>query len=350
LRLQPPIRFLASLSCAIVLAVGAVDSTSTASSGRVASATAGPALVWSTWVWVGETPGHSVQRFTLWIGNVDSSRPRRLAQGRNPRISPDGRWIAYADSQVERTYVVASAGGRPWLVARNALPVRWSQTSRYLATVDQGNALYVTDVKTRRRVTIDRDTDILGVSISPSGKEIVWGRKRGFDQGSLVKDVDLFRARIDGSHRTRLTRGGRSSYPVWGRQRIAFARLRSSGDVHRPVFELWTMRPSGTGLQRVTRTSHGPIEWSADGRRLLTSTSSRSGSVLSVVDVRTGSVRPLVRGQLVIPLAFSRNGRSVLAWALNPHRKPEGDLVRVDWHGRRTTLVENAGEFADWNL
>jgi len=26
------------------------------------------------------------------------------------------------------------------------------------------------------------------------------------------------------------------------------------------------------------------------------------------------------------------------------------DLVRVDRNGRRTTLVRNAGEFADWNL
>jgi Tol biopolymer transport system component len=228
--------------------------------------------------------------------------------------------------------------------------VRWSQTSRYLASVDQGKALYVTDVQTRRRVTIDRDTDILGASIAPSGKEIVWGRKRAHDQGSLVEDVDLFRARIDGSHRTRLTRGGRSSYPVWGRQRIAFARVRSSGDVHHPLLELWTMRPSGTGLQRVTGTSHGPIEWSADGNRLLTSTSGASGSVLSVVDVRTGTIRPLTRGQFVIPLAFSNDGREILAWALNPRTKPEGDLVRVDWNGRRTTLVKNAGQFADWNL
>lgn len=348
--MQPPIRVLAFCCCAILLACAAAAATTAASAGGGANATASPALVWSTWVWVEETPGHSVQRFTLLIGRVEGSRPRFLAHGRDPKISPDGRWIAYTDSQAKHTYVVSSSGGPPWLVAREGQPARWSETSRYLATVDQGKALYVTDVRTRRRVTIDRGTTILGVSMSPSGKEIVWGRKRRDDQGSLVEDVDLFRARIDGSHKTRLTRGGRSSYPVWGQQRIAFARVRSSGDVHRPVLELWTMRSSGTGLRRVTRTSHGPIEWSADGRRLLTSTSTTSGSVLSVVDVPTASIRPLIRGQFVIPLALSRNGRSILAWALNPRTKPEGDLVRVDWGGRRTTLVTNAGQFADWNL
>jgi Tol biopolymer transport system component len=340
-------RLLAACCCAIVLALAAVDSTTTASSGRAASETASPALVWSTWVWVEETPGRSVQKFTLWIGNVDGSSQLPLGQGRDPQISPDGRWIAY--SHGEHTYLVSSAGGRPWLVARNARPGRWSRTSRLLTTVDQGRALYVTDVATRRRTTIDRDVTILGVSISPSGKEVVWGRKRG--QGSVVEGgVDLFRARVDGSQRIRLTRGGRSSYPVWDEQRIAFARVRSSGDLHYPVYELWTMRPTGKGLQRVTRTSQAPVEWSADGRRLLTSSYSKSGSVLSVVDVRTGSIRPLIRGQFVIPLSLSKDGRSVLAWALNPRTKPEGDLVRVNWNGRRTTLVKNAGQFADWNL
>jgi hypothetical protein len=89
-------------------------------------------------VWVEETPGRSVQRFTLWIGRVDGSRPRLLEQGRDPRISPDGRWIAY--SHEEHTYIVSSAGGSSWLVARNAQSVRWSRTSRYLATVAQGRA------------------------------------------------------------------------------------------------------------------------------------------------------------------------------------------------------------------
>jgi Tol biopolymer transport system component len=207
----------------------------------------------------------------------------------------------------------------------------------------------VTDVETRRRVTIDRDVTILGVSISPSGREIVWGRKRG--KGTLFEDgVDLFRARVDGSRRVRLTHGGRSAFAVWGRRAIAFGRFRSSGDPVFPVYELWTMQPSGKGLRRVTRSSHTPVEWSSDGRRLLTSTYSKSEGVLSVVDMQTQSIRPLLRGQLVLPLSLSKDGRSILAWALHPVRKPEGDVVRVDWNGRRTVLVTDAGQLADWNL
>lgn len=338
--MRSPIRVVASCCCVILLAAATWTSTS---SGRTTASTARPSLVWS----IEDAFGSGAQKFTLVIGNVDGSPKGILPEGRNPRISPDGRWVAY--SHDEHSYVVSSKGGRPWLVARNARPARWSRTSRYLATVDQGRALYVTDVTTRRRVTIDRDATILGVSISPSGKEIVWGRKRG--QGAVLEDgVDLFRARIDGSHRIRLTRGGRSAFAVWGPQWIAFGRLRSSGDPVYPIYELWTMRPTGTGLQRATRTSHLPVAWSADGRRLLTSTYRKSGGELSVIDMPTGSIRPLLRGQLVLPLSLSKDGRFILAWTLSPLRKPQGDLVRVTWDGRRTTLVKNADQLADWNL
>jgi Tol biopolymer transport system component len=197
---------------------------------------------------VEETPNHWVQQSTLWLGGTDGSQPRLLGEERNPRLSPDGRWIAF--NRKRNAFVVASNRGRPWLVARNALAARWSPDSRYLATAEQGRALYVTDVETRRRVTIDRGATIYGASFSPSGKEIVWARKRG--QGYVVDGgVDLFLARVDGSRRIRLTRTGRSSSPVWGRRGIAFSRVQPSGDAHFPIYELWMMRPRGGGAPTI---------------------------------------------------------------------------------------------------
>lgn len=107
----------------------------------------------------------------LWIGAADGSRARYLGEGKRPRISPDGRWVAFVRD--EHVYVVASTGGRAWLVTRDAQPIRWSPTSRLFATVVPGRALYVTDVQTRRRVTIDRNATFGGASFSPSGQDIV---------------------------------------------------------------------------------------------------------------------------------------------------------------------------------
>lgn len=179
-------------------------------------------------------------------------------------------------------------------------------------------------------MTIDRGANILGVSFSPTGKDIAWGRQPV--RGGVYGDADVFRARPDGSQRIRLTRGGKNSSPVWGPRQIAFARARSRGDKHYPVYELWTMRPSGKGVKRMTRASHAPVEWSGDGRRLLTSTYSKSGSALSVIDMKTGAIRPVIRGQFVIPLSLSKDGRSVLTWSLSREEAGGGSRpCRLEW-------------------
>src|SRR5262245_22659423 len=191
-------RFPALPLLAIVLAIAAAAMPA-AGSGHVTETSASPTLVWSTWVWVENAQGQQVQRYGLWIGSVDGSRRRLLGEGRDPKISPDGNWIAYSDSRAERTYLMPSTGGSPWLVARDARPVRWSPTSRQLTIAAQGRALYVFDLETRRRVRIDSGATIFGVSISPSGDDIVWARKRG--TGSVGDgDVDVLRARQAGSH------------------------------------------------------------------------------------------------------------------------------------------------------
>jgi hypothetical protein len=209
--------------------------------------------------------------------------------------------------------------------------------------------LYVTDVRTQSRVTIDRGTAIYGASFSPSGRDIVWARKRG-DSQLVEGGVDLFRAQVDGTQRTRLTRDGRSTYPVWGPTRIAFGRVRRSGDVHFPIFELWTMRPQGDGRKRLTRTSHGPIQWDSTGRRLLTSTVNPAGVTASVVDAGNTSVRPFIQGKRVLPLALSRDGRSVLVWVTSARPPLLGNLVKVRWDKRQTILVRDADQGGDWNL
>lgn len=92
----------------------------------------------------------------------------------------------------------------------------------------------------------------------------------------------------------------------------------------------------------MTRGSHAPVAWSADGRRLMTSTydSASSGSI-GVIDVETAASVASCRG-------ISRDGGSILAWVVGS-APPDGDLVRVRWGGTRTILVRDADQRADWN-
>jgi hypothetical protein len=253
----------------------------------------------------------------------------------------------------DHTYIVSSTIGRPSLIARNAEPVRWSPSSRYVVTAAQGRALAIFDVNTRRAVTIDRDATFHGASFSPSSEQIVWARQAGRAY-SLARGVDIVRARVDGSARARLVSGGRNAAPVWGRTTIAFGRIRSGRVPRFPFYELWTITPRGGDMRRVTRTSHIPIEWSADGRVLLTlsygpSQSGPSRSVLRLVEPATGDVRVLRVGEFLIPHALSRDGRSALAWEWDRRIKPDGNLIRVGSDGSRRILVRRADQFADWN-
>ncbi len=331
------IGLLAAVCCALVVALAGGTTSSTA------SPAAPPMLVWET----DEFDG------ALVVQEVGGSRPRLLGDGRRPRLSPDGRWVAFVGD--EHTYVVATVGGRTSLVARDADPIRWSPDSRYLATVGQGRALAVFDMRTRRSVTIDFDATFHGVSFSPSSTDIVWARQTGRTY-SIERGIDIVRARVDGTGRSRLVSGGRNAAPAWGRRAIAFGKIRPGRVPRFPVYELWTMSPGGDELRRVTRTSHIPVDWSDDGRVLLTSSHHAaqsvlsSRSVLSLVEPQTRTVRVILEGDFVIPHALSRDGRSALAWSWDPKIKPYGKIVRVSSNGSTRTLVRKAGEFADWNL
>jgi hypothetical protein len=298
-----------------------------------------PALVWS----VSEPASYGP---TILMGAADGSSPRLLVTGARPKLSPDGRWVAFVGDQ--DTYVVSSTGGRPSLVARDANPIGWSPSSRYVAWAAQGRALGIFDVRTRRATTIDRGATFHGATFAPSSGEIVWARQAGRAY-TTTRGIDIVRAGVDGTARTRLVSGGRNAAPVWGRKTIAFGRIRPGRVPQFPIFELWTMSPRGDDLRRVTRTSHIPVDWSADGGVLLTSTYGPSRSVLSLVEPVTGDVRRLLASRFVIPQALSQDGRSALAWVWDRRIKPRGNLVRAGSDGSQRILVRSADEFADWN-
>jgi Tol biopolymer transport system component len=72
----------------------------------------------------------------VWIAAPDGSQQRRLARGGSPRLSPDGRWVAFQGScergYCEQLLVVPSAGGDPRALADNVLQSAWAPDGRHL--------------------------------------------------------------------------------------------------------------------------------------------------------------------------------------------------------------------------
>jgi Tol biopolymer transport system component len=173
----------------------------------------------------------------IWVARVDGSGKRRLAEGRSPAISPDGRWVVF-EGGLEAVFeprfyrdllLVSTAGGRPRLLAQVAMRPVWSPDSK--------------------RIVVLRDLD---------------DRRRA-----------LLSIAVETGESTTVAR--------WG------------------AHEIWGVRPDGGGRRLLTKTPRRllgqgivglvPVAWSADGRVLLAGLANEFGLVPFAVDPQTGSVR-----------------------------------------------------------
>jgi Tol biopolymer transport system component len=303
-------------------------------------------------------------RYEVWIARVDGSGKRRLASGRSPRISPDGRWVVYSGGcdpagACRGLYLVTSAGGRTRFLARGGGDARWSPDSRRVV-FPNGTSFVRLDVATGRSHEIVRGKaqEVWGWSFSPAGDEIAYAVARpGRCFGS---DFDLYVVRVGGGTPRRLTRDGCSAFPVWGAGGIAFARLVSYRGWGR--HEIWRVNPDGSGRRTITGrlparllgqgiTGLVPIAWSADGRRLLAGLTNEFGAVPFAVDPERGTTRRIGGyGYADWPEGVSRDGRSLLVSVGNvaSYDGTRVEIVAYDG-GRRRVIARRAGE-ASWNL
>jgi hypothetical protein len=306
----------------------------------------------------------------VWIARADGSRRRRLAEGRRPALSPDGRWVAFHGGRESRfeggfyrdLLLIAASGGRPRLLARATEDPVWSPDAKRVAAAQrlsgQRRALLSIDLGRGSGVTLARGA-IYGWSFSPSGEEIAYARATPSPWGLLQEEVDVYISDADGGRERRLTSDGDSAHPVWGRHEIAIARIvpyRGWG-----AHELWGVRPNGDGRRLITRTPRSllgqgitglvPVAWSASGRALLAELTNEFGGPPYAVDPKTGSVREIGDyGFRAVLEALSRDGRFVLVSdsGVNVTRDTRIEIVPYAGGRRPVVVARRAGE-ASWN-
>jgi Tol biopolymer transport system component len=302
---------------------------------------------------------------SVWIAADDGSGAHRLALGDTPRLSPDGTTVVFERVQHDRPDLMAmpaDGSAAPRLLAkawRDPFTFAWSPDGRTIATVVgselHAKRLALIDVATGTQRTVATGY-FAGVSFSPSGDRIVYGRTAHDDYPGRP---DVYEAAVGGGVPQALTHDHASEYPLWGPHgQIVYVRLIDAARrKYGPKNELYLMGEDGSGSRRLTHTKVDqllfgliPTAWSADGTRLLTQFGGQDTTYAVAVDVATGKQRPLLRAEEsgLIATRLSPDGSTVLGSTGGFDPSTRHDVVTVPFSGGAATVLVRGGFNPDW--
>ncbi len=244
----------------------------------------------------------------LWVLELDSSdSPRRLTTGRDPmpywedtepRLSPDGAQVAYADQGA--VWLVAAEGGPPRRLVEGGSPL-WIDDSRLVVAVERGDesrlaVVAVDDAWPRPlcegRPLGERRGDEWGAAVSPDGRRVAFGWTPRSDQLT----VELWVADVETGAARKLC--GEAGYadkaPAWSPDgaTVAVASERTGW------YEILLVDVA-TGTERQLTTAaadFSELAWHPDGERILAVCCRRNRFDLVSVEVDDGGVTTLAQG------------------------------------------------------
>ena len=312
---------------------------------------------------------------TVYVANDNGSSARKLGAGSNPRVSPDGQTVVFyrfgKGSQPSELMVAPASGGAPKQLAsgwQDPFFFAWSPDSTTIAV------LLGPEVGKQRLTTIDLATGAQrlvangyfdGFSFSPDGTELVYSKagSENFPAYSDIYRVEILppgAVSVAAVTPQRLTSDHRSSSPLWGpSERIVFVKhLGEKSRKYGPKNDLFLMDPDGRSVKRLTHTKVAPllsglspIEWSANGSRLLAEFGGQDTTYAVTVNPKTGAERALTKQREVgfVGTALSKNGKFVLGSLGGFEPGPGHKVVRIPYAGGKPKVLANNASEADWS-
>ena len=273
----------------------------------------------------------------LWLLDLDERIPRRLTTGRDPqpywedtqpRFSPDGTTVAYADNGWISTVPVD--GGPPQHIVEAGSPV-WLGNDRLVVSVERDRCDRLTVVSLAepwpQRLALDHGDldqhgDEQGALVSPDGRTVAYV----FVPHSDYSRYEIRIADITNGSVTALTgTPGIRDYALdWSPDGTTLVIASELTD----WLELYLLPIDGSPARQLTHSEADFVEarWHLDGDRLV-ATRGRGGRFdLVTVDATTGEVTDLAPGGVWGTPAFTSSG-AVLATHESPSTPPEFCLV-----------------------
>lgn len=301
---------------------------------------------------VADPSDFSQTRSVVWRLAASDNDPARVGAGYAPRLSPDGRWIAFLrktrlpQNVFVDLYVAPASAGEPRRLRRyeglaTLWSIEWAPNSKTILLAER-DALAATDRSGsgyRRMFEATSNESYGAFTAAPDSSAValeIHSRRE--------RTVDIFTVTMSGERR-RLTHDGRSSTPVWGPDEVAFTR---DG-------QIWLVRPDGSRERQLTHAPTSsllnPVDWSRDARTLLAQVPPTHNGQLWSVDARTGVATQLTGwiGDLYALKLDHAGRRALLGIGCGGLISPRGRVEQFDLDTRRRTLLVAGPCRADWN-
>jgi len=335
--------------------------------GAAAAATAPPPLM--TYITDLSKPAPQV-----WVSSITGASATDLGPASSALISPDGANVAAivvqkgqsatSSGQSVQTSTLSlylTAGGAPVTIVSSQQVMQllaWSPDSRQLLVAVGASPaqLRVIDAATDASHTIATGV-IDGAGFAPGNSEHVVYAKAAVN----TSRVNIYTTSPAGTGTRQLTRDGRSEYPLWGPNGIVYSHETARTKNPYPALQLWFMSSSGTGAHQLTSTPVAaavqgltPIAFSANGKHLLANFVGPQGSNHAeafAVDLsgRKPAWRDLTgQGNGYIGDAISSDGKTILL--TKGTAEAPVSIETIPWAGGTPTTVAAAGAYASWDL
>jgi hypothetical protein len=294
----------------------------------------------------------------VWVADNDGSEAHRIGRGLTPKVSPDGRWVAWIKPGTPNQLMMrlADRTRKARVVARSSFigEYDFSPDSKSVGMV-LSRRLFVYDIREREEVRVASGV-IRGFSFSPDSASVVFGTAGRNDAGDAPSD--LYSVQLEDKVRQRITRDRKSLNPLWREDGIIHDRMNvRDGDA--PTFNLFEIQPDGGSLRRITRlripslmSGLVPLEVSANGGRLLAEFTGQDVSVAFRVNPATGKTKALDTDfeNGLVGFDLTADGRTVLGHTGGPAPNGAHNVVTIPYAGGEPRVLVRKAAYPDWNL
>ena len=291
----------------------------------------------------------------VWVARDDGTQPRKVGLGHSPKISADGRWIAWIQPGTPDQLMMrlADRSRKARVVARSSFvgEFQFSPDSKSVGLV-LSRRLFVYDIRERSEEQVASGV-IRGFSFSPDSMSVVFGTAGRNDAADAPSD--LYSVQLEDETRLRITRDRKSLNPLWGAAGIIHDRMRArEGDA--PTYNLFEIQPDGGSLRRITRlripnlvSGLVPVELSANGGRLLAEFVGQDTGMGFRVNPLTGKTHALDVENQFLGFDVSADGRTVLGHTGGPDPSERHDVVTMPYAGGEPEVLVKRASFPDWS-